>query len=115
MILCDYDTYSVSYEAYLLAKAIIAENTISSALNFELAYISNTGQKMVSPIFHHILNQRFEILNGPTSLSLLRKPNALIRRSISVPEISSKTNLNDLAEAYFDSMWKNTRRNRLSH
>ena len=36
----NYDTRSVSYEAYLLAKATIAENTMPSVPNFELAYIS---------------------------------------------------------------------------
>src|SRR5204862_5537533 len=46
----DYDDRSVSYEAYLSAKATIAENTMPSAPNFEPACITNAGQKMVSPI-----------------------------------------------------------------
>ena len=40
----NYDTHSVSYEAYLLAKATIAKNTMP-------AYISNVGQKVILPIF----------------------------------------------------------------
>ncbi|CAG8699095.1 14966_t:CDS:1, partial [Funneliformis caledonium] len=42
-------------------------------------------------------------------------PDALIRRSISAPEISSKTSFSDLAEAYFNSMRKMQEENRLSH
>ena len=45
----DYDARSVSYEAYLSAKATIAENTMSSAPNFEPACISPTRQEMISP------------------------------------------------------------------
>ncbi|RGB23178.1 hypothetical protein C1646_774905 [Rhizophagus diaphanus] len=43
----NYDTHSVSYEAYLLAKATIAENTIPSAPNFEPAYISPAKQEII--------------------------------------------------------------------
>ncbi|CAB4494023.1 unnamed protein product [Rhizophagus irregularis] len=43
----DYDTRSVSYEAYLSAKATIAENTMPSASNFEPAYISPAKQKII--------------------------------------------------------------------
>ena len=68
------------------------------------AYISNAGQKMVSPISHHVLNQRFEALNGLTSPLLPRKPDALMRHNASAPEISSRTSLDDLAKAYFDSV-----------
>ncbi|RGB33039.1 hypothetical protein C1646_762173 [Rhizophagus diaphanus] len=39
----NYDTHSISYEAYLLAKATIAENTIPNAPNFEPAYIFVTS------------------------------------------------------------------------
>ena len=71
------------------------------------AYISNVGQKMVLSISHHVLNQRSEV---PTPLPLLRKPDGLMRCSASAPEISSRTSLGDLAEAYFDSVWKNAGR-----
>ena len=40
---------------------------------------------MVSPISHHMLNQRFEALNGPTPPPLSRKPDALMQRSVSAP------------------------------
>ena len=65
---------------------------------------------MVLLIFHHMLNQRSEILNGPTPSLLSRKSNTLMQCSISVPEISSRTSLNDFAEVYFDSVWKNAGR-----
>ena len=84
-------------------KSTIAKNTMP-------ACNSNAGQKMVLPISHHVLNQRSKALNGPTPPPLPRKPDALMRRSASAPEISSRTSLNDLAEAYFDSMWKNAGR-----
>ena len=48
----DYDTRLVSYEAYFLAKATIAENTMPSALKFEPACILSVRQEMVSPIFY---------------------------------------------------------------
>ncbi|CAB5204879.1 unnamed protein product [Rhizophagus irregularis] len=41
----DYDTRSVSYEAYLSAKATIAENTMPSAPKFKPACISVTSAK----------------------------------------------------------------------
>ena len=65
---------------------------------------------MVSPISHHMFNQKSEALNGPTPPPLPRKPDALMRRSVSAPEISSRTSLDDLAEAYFDSVRKNAER-----
>ena len=84
------------------------------------AYISNAGQKMVSSISHHVLNQRSE---APTPPPLPRKPVALMQRSASAPEvrnlwndrsnmpnISSRTTLGDLAEAYFDSVRTNAER-----
>jgi len=58
--------------------ATIAENTMSSAPKFEPAYISPARQEMVSPISHHVLNQRSEALNGPTPPLLPRKPDALM-------------------------------------
>ena len=45
----DYDTRSVSYEAYLLAKVTIAKNTMPSAPKFEPAYISPTRQETILP------------------------------------------------------------------
>ena len=119
----DYDTRSVSYEAYLSAKATIAENTMPSATKFEPACITNAGQKMVLPISHHVLNQKSKALNGPTLSPLPRKPVALMQRSATTPEIrnlwsersnmpniSSRTTLGDLAEAYFDSVRTNAGR-----
>ena len=45
----DYDARSVSYEAYLSAKATIAENTMSCVPKFEPAYISPTRQETILP------------------------------------------------------------------
>ncbi|RGB35464.1 hypothetical protein C1646_759305 [Rhizophagus diaphanus] len=45
-ISCDYDTRTILYEAYVQAKATIAENTMPSAPKFEPACITNAGQKM---------------------------------------------------------------------
>ncbi|PKK59811.1 hypothetical protein RhiirC2_871153 [Rhizophagus irregularis] len=45
----DFDGCSTGYKAYLLAKATVAENTMSSAPNFEPAYIPPARQEMVSP------------------------------------------------------------------
>ena len=61
MILYDYDTCTILYEAYAQAKATIAENTMPSTSNFEPACISNVRQKMVLPI-SHMLNQKSEVL-----------------------------------------------------
>ena len=92
----DYDARSVSYEAYLSAKATIAENTMPSAPNFEPACITNAGQKMVSPISVTNSNdQKSETLNGPIPPLLPRKPVELMgglerypmQRSASAPEI----------------------------
>ena len=54
----DYDARSVSYEAYLSAKATIAENTMSSAPNFEPACISVTSgnQEMIPPTSYQSSN-----------------------------------------------------------
>ena len=55
----DHDARLTDYKIYAQSKATIAKNTMP-------AYISNAGQKMVSSISHHVLNQRSEALNGPT-------------------------------------------------
>ncbi|PKK62090.1 hypothetical protein RhiirC2_790889 [Rhizophagus irregularis] len=52
----DYDTRSVSYEAYLSAKATIAENTMPSAPNFEPAYISPAKQKIIPLTSYQLSN-----------------------------------------------------------
>ena len=106
----DHDVRLTDYKIYVQSKATIAKNTMP-------AYISNVGQRMVLPISHHVLNQRSEVLNRPTPPPLPWKPDALMRHSASAPEIrnlwnnrsnmpniSSRTSLGDLAEAYFDSM-----------
>ena len=114
LISYNYDTGSVSYEAYLSAKATIAENTL--------------------PNSYHVLNQKSRTFNGPTPPPLPQKPVELMggclptvnynsmQRSASAPEIrnlwndrsnmpniSSRTSLENLAEAYFDSVRKNAR------
>ena len=45
----NYDTRTISYEAYKQVKMTMAENTMPSAPNFEPAYILPTGQKMILP------------------------------------------------------------------
>jgi secreted Zn-dependent insulinase-like peptidase len=109
----DHDSnFTASYENYAQSKANIAENTMPSAPNFEPACIS-----------HHVFNQKSEALNEPPLLpqkpvelmgSLKRYPmqrsapeirNLWNDRS-NMPNISSRTTLSDLAEAYFDSMQK---------
>jgi len=102
------------YEIYLSAKATIAENTL--------------------PNSYHVLNQKSRTFNGPTPPPLPQKPVELMgeclptvnynsmQRSASAPEIrnlwndrsnmpniSSRTSLENLAEAYFDSVRKNAR------
>ena len=94
-----------------------------SAPNFEPACISPARQEMVSPISHHVFNQKSEALNGPTSPPLSRKPVALMQRNVSAPKIrnlwndrsnmpniSSRTTLDNLAEVYFDSVQTNAGR-----
>ncbi|RGB23096.1 hypothetical protein C1646_775021 [Rhizophagus diaphanus] len=51
----NYDVHSISYKAYLSAKATIAENTMPSTLNFKPAYISVTfnNQKMIPPTSYY--------------------------------------------------------------
>src|SRR6266542_574097 len=102
-VLYDHDACLTDYKIYAQPTAIISKNTMP-------ACNSNAGQKMVLPISHHVLNQRSKALNGPTPPPLPRKPDALMRRSASAPEISSRTSLNDLAEAYFNSVRKNAGR-----
>ena len=99
----DHDARLTDYKIYAQSKVTIAKNTMS-------ACNSNAGQKMVLPISHHVLNQRSEALNRLTPPPLSRKPDALMRRSASASEISSRTSLDDLAEAYVDSVWKNAGR-----
>ncbi|RGB25081.1 hypothetical protein C1646_772229 [Rhizophagus diaphanus] len=62
----NYDTYSISYEAYLSAKATIAENTISNTPNFKLTYISVTfsNQEMISPTSYQSLNCKSDTGSG---------------------------------------------------
>ena len=113
----NYDTRSIIYETYTQVKATIAKNTMPSTPNFEPVYILPARQEMVSPISHHVFNQKSEALNGPTPPPLPRKPVALMQRSASTPEvrnlwndrsnmpnISSRTTLGNLAEACFDSV-----------
>ena len=45
----NYNTHSISYKAYLLAKATMVKNTMPSAPKFEQAYISPTRQEMILP------------------------------------------------------------------
>jgi len=88
LILYDYDTCTILYEAYAQAKATIAENTMPSTTKFESAYISPTRQRSASAL---------EIRN-------------LWNDRSNMPNISSRTTLSDLAEAYFDSVRTNAGR-----
>ena len=56
MISYNYDTRSVSYKAYLSAKATIAENTMPNTSNFEPANISPVRQEIVSPTSYQSSN-----------------------------------------------------------
>jgi hypothetical protein len=110
----DSDSRLFSYENYAQSKATVAKNTMPSAPNFEPACIS-----------HHVFNQKSEALNEPSLLP--QKPVELMgslksypmQCSVSAPEIrnlwndrsnmpniSSRTTLSDLAEAYFNSIQK---------
>jgi hypothetical protein len=110
----DSDSCLFSYENYAQSKATVAKNTMPSAPNFEPACI-----------FHHVFNQKSEALNEPSLLP--QKPVELMgslksypmQCSVSAPEIrnlwndrsnmpniSSRTTLSDLAEAYFNSIQK---------
>ena len=120
----DLDARSTSYEIYAQAKATIAKNSMPSTPKFEPAYISPARKEMVSPISYHVLNE-------PTPPPLPQKPVALMgglerypmQRSASAPEIrnlwndrsnmpniSSRTTLGDLVEAYFNSVQTNVGR-----
>src|SRR5256884_5530121 len=69
----DHDAnFIVSYENYTQSKATVTKNTMPSAPNFEPACISPARQEMVSPISHHVFNQKSEALNGPTPPPLSR-------------------------------------------
>ena len=52
----DHDACLTDYEIYAQSKATIAKNTIPSAPKFEPAYITNTGQEMISPVLHQSSN-----------------------------------------------------------
>ncbi|RIA92159.1 hypothetical protein C1645_874956 [Glomus cerebriforme] len=57
----NYDTCSISYEAYFLAKATIAENMIPSAPNFEPACISITSgnqEEILEVVRNLLLNKK---------------------------------------------------------
>ncbi|RIA92108.1 hypothetical protein C1645_821189 [Glomus cerebriforme] len=58
--------FTASYKNYAQSKTTIAKNTMPSTPKFESACNSNAKQKMVSPISHYVLNQKSEVLNGPT-------------------------------------------------
>jgi hypothetical protein len=84
----DYDTRTILYEAYVQAKATMAKNTMPSVPNFEPACISPTRQRSASaPEIRNLWNDRSNM-----------------------PNISSRTTLGDLAEAYFDSVRTNAGR-----
>src|SRR6266498_818633 len=78
----DYDAnFIASYENYAQSKATVAKNTMPSAPNFEPACISPTRQRSASaPEIRNLWNNQSNM-----------------------PNISSRTTLGDLAEAYFDS------------
>ena len=106
----DHDANLASYENYAQSKATVGKNTMPSAPNFEPACILPVRQEMVLSISHHVLNQKSKALNGPTPPPLSQKSDALMWHSAGAPEISSRTTLGDLAEVYFDSVWKNAGR-----
>src|SRR5437870_883897 len=73
-----------SYKNYAQSKATVAKNTMPSAPKFESAYISPARQHSASaPKIRNLWNNRSNM-----------------------PNISSRTTLGGLAEAYFDSMQK---------
>ena len=84
----NYDTRSVSYEAYLSAKATMVKNTMPSTPNFEPAYILPARQRNASaPKIRNLWNDQSNMPNN-----------------------FSRITLGDLAEAYFDSVGKNAGR-----
>ena len=52
----DHDARLTDYEIYAQSKATMAKNTIPSAPKFKPAYITNTGQEMISPVLHQSSN-----------------------------------------------------------
>ncbi len=78
----DYDNRSVSYEAYLSAKATIAENTMPSATNFEPACISVTSgnQEMVSPNSYQSSNYKSDTGELFISSQYAKQPKGTILR-----------------------------------
>jgi len=64
LISYDYDTRSISYEAYLLTKATMAKNTMPSAPNFEPACILPARQEIVSPISPPLLQKPVALMGG---------------------------------------------------
>jgi hypothetical protein len=114
------DGHPISYERFMQAKLTIAENIMPSTIP-----VTSGNQEMVLPISHHMFNQKSEVLNGPTPSPLLQKPVVLMgglerypmQHSASAPEIknlwngqsnmpniSSRTALDNLAEVYFNSV-----------
>ncbi len=85
----DHDAnFIASYENYAQSKATVAKNTMPSASNFEPACILPTRQCSASvPEIRNLWNDW-----------------------LNMPNISSRTTLGDLAEAYFDSVWTNAGR-----
>ena len=85
----DHDgNFTASYKNYAQSKATVAKNTMPSAPNFEPACISPTRQRSISaPEVRNLWNDRSNM-----------------------PNISSRTTLDDLAEAYFDSVRTNAGR-----
>ncbi|GBB87105.1 hypothetical protein RclHR1_18300007 [Rhizophagus clarus] len=57
----DSDCRSISYEAYKQVKMTMAENTMPSAPNFELACISPARQKVISPTSYQSSNYKSNI------------------------------------------------------
>src|SRR5205823_4025719 len=84
----DHDTCLTDYKIYAQSKATVAKNTMPSAPNFEPACISPTRQRNASaPEIRNLWNDRSNM-----------------------PNISSRTTLGNLAEAYFDSVQTNAGR-----
>ena len=84
----DHNARLTDYKIYVQSKVTIAKNTMPSAPNFEPACISPTRQRSASaPEIRNLWNDRSNM-----------------------PNISSRTILGDLAEAYFDSVRTNAGR-----
>ena len=89
MVSYDHDAnFIASYENYAQSKATVVKNTMPSVSNFEPTCISPIRQHSVSaPEIRNLWNNRSNM-----------------------PNISSRTTLSDLAEAYFDSVRTNAGR-----